>query len=97
LKKLSELIARRRHCAGQGLDLRCRLQGAAEVRVVFDEEQMHAPIVASSARRRANVKAAILAQGQEPRSDSRASFAAMVKSDDLRSRDVISKAGIKLE
>lgn len=46
---------------------------------------------------RADVKAAILAQGQEPKSESRASFAAMVKSDSLRSRDVIAKAGIKLE
>ena len=35
---------------------------------------------------RADVKAAIPAQGQEPKSDSRASFAAMVKSDSLRSR-----------
>jgi tripartite-type tricarboxylate transporter receptor subunit TctC len=46
---------------------------------------------------RADVKAAILAQGQEPKSDSRASFAAMVKKDNQMSRDVISKAGIKLE
>lgn len=46
---------------------------------------------------RADVKAAILAQGQEPKSMSRASFAAMVKTDNQTSRDVIAKAGIKLE
>jgi tripartite-type tricarboxylate transporter receptor subunit TctC len=46
---------------------------------------------------RADVKAAILAQGQEPKSMSRASFTAMVKSDNQISRDVIAKAGIKLE
>jgi len=46
---------------------------------------------------RADVKAAILAQGQEPKSESRAAFAAMVKADNSTSRDVIAKAGIKLE
>jgi tripartite-type tricarboxylate transporter receptor subunit TctC len=46
---------------------------------------------------REDVKAAILAQGQEPKSESRAAFAKMVKADNLRSRDVIAKAGIKLE
>ena len=46
---------------------------------------------------RADVKSAILAQGQEPKSESRASFATMVKADNQRSRDVIAKAGIKLE
>lgn len=46
---------------------------------------------------RADVKAAIQAQGQEPRPDSRAAFAAMVKADSQRSRDIIAKAGIKLE
>jgi tripartite-type tricarboxylate transporter receptor subunit TctC len=46
---------------------------------------------------RSDVKSAILAQGQEPKSESRASFAAMVKADNQRSRDVIAKAGIKLE
>lgn len=46
---------------------------------------------------RADVKAVILAQGQEPKADSRAAFAALVKKDNQLSRDVIAKAGIKLE
>lgn len=46
---------------------------------------------------RADVKAAILAQGQEPKTESRAAFAAMVRKDNQLSRDVIAKAGIKLE
>jgi hypothetical protein len=36
-------------------------------------------------------------QGQEPRPESRHAFAAMVKADNQASRDVIAKAGIKLE
>ncbi|MES3001371.1 MAG: tripartite tricarboxylate transporter substrate binding protein [Pseudomonadota bacterium] len=46
---------------------------------------------------RPDVRAAIQAQGQEPRIESRAAFAALVKADNQASRDVIAKAGIKLE
>lgn len=44
-----------------------------------------------------DVKAAIQAQGQEPRIQSRAEFANMVRSDNESSRDIIRKAGIKME
>lgn len=46
---------------------------------------------------RPEVHSAILAQGQEPRVEARQAFANMVKSDSQVSRDVIAKAGIKLE
>lgn len=46
---------------------------------------------------RADVRSAILAQGQEPKPESRAAFAAMVKADSQASKDIIAKAGIKLE
>jgi len=46
---------------------------------------------------RPEVRSAILAQGQEPRLESRQAFTNMVKADSLNSRDVIAKAGIKLE
>jgi tripartite-type tricarboxylate transporter receptor subunit TctC len=44
-----------------------------------------------------DVKKLIVAQGQEPKPESRQAFAEMVKADNLASRDVIAKAGIKLE
>jgi tripartite-type tricarboxylate transporter receptor subunit TctC len=43
------------------------------------------------------VRNAIVAQGQEPRAESRAAFTAMVRSDNLKSKEVVSHAGIKLE
>jgi len=46
---------------------------------------------------RPDVRQQIQAQGQEPRPESRQDFAAMVKADNLASREVIAKAGIKLE
>ena len=46
---------------------------------------------------RGDVKVAIQAQGQEPHPESRAAFAAMVKADSQSSREIIAKAGIKLE
>lgn len=58
-------------------------------------DKLHAGI--NKVLARADVQAAILAQGQEPRTESRAAFAVMVKADNQRSRDVIAKAGIRLE
>lgn len=46
---------------------------------------------------RPDVRSAILAQGQEPRVETRQAFTGMVKADNQTSRDVIAKAGIKLE
>ena len=46
---------------------------------------------------RPDVRSAILAQGQEPRSETQPVFASMVKSDSQVSQGVIAKAGIKLE
>ncbi|MES2183874.1 MAG: tripartite tricarboxylate transporter substrate binding protein [Pseudomonadota bacterium] len=46
---------------------------------------------------RTEVKSAIQAQGQEPRPEPRAAFAAMVKADNHNSQTIITKAGIKLE
>ncbi|WPB56386.1 tripartite tricarboxylate transporter substrate binding protein [Xylophilus sp. GOD-11R] len=46
---------------------------------------------------RPEVRTVILGQGQEPRPESRAAFAAMVKSDNQTSQAIIAKAGIKLE
>jgi tripartite-type tricarboxylate transporter receptor subunit TctC len=46
---------------------------------------------------RPDVRSAILAQGQEPRVETRQAFSTLVKADNLSSRDVIAKAGIKLE
>lgn len=46
---------------------------------------------------RPDVRNAILAQGQEPQAESRAAFAAMVKADNQTSREVITKARIRLE
>lgn len=46
---------------------------------------------------REDVRKAILAQGQEPKPDSRAAFATMVRADNAMSKDIIAKAGIKLE
>ncbi|MES3001488.1 MAG: tripartite tricarboxylate transporter substrate binding protein [Pseudomonadota bacterium] len=46
---------------------------------------------------RPEVRAAIQAQGQEARVESRTAFTALVKADNQASRDVIAKAGIKLE
>ncbi|KQT13158.1 tripartite tricarboxylate transporter substrate binding protein [Ramlibacter sp. Leaf400] len=43
------------------------------------------------------VRNAIVAQGQEPRVDSRAAFAAMVKGDNQQSKDIIGRAGIRVE
>jgi tripartite-type tricarboxylate transporter receptor subunit TctC len=45
----------------------------------------------------AAVHQAIVDQGQEPRTDTRANFATMVQADNKRSKDIIAKAGIKLE
>lgn len=46
---------------------------------------------------RPDVRNAIIAQGQEPRAESRAAFAAMVRAENLNAKDVIARAGIKLE
>lgn len=46
---------------------------------------------------RPDVRNAIIAQGQEPRAESRAAFAAMVRTENLNAKDVIARAGIKLE
>jgi tripartite-type tricarboxylate transporter receptor subunit TctC len=43
------------------------------------------------------VRNAIVAQGQEPRAETRAAFAAMVRNDNLKAKEVVSHAGIKLE
>lgn len=43
------------------------------------------------------VRNAIVAQGQEPRVESRAAFGALVRSDNLKAREVVTHAGIKLE
>lgn len=46
---------------------------------------------------REDVRKAIVAQGQDPKPISRAEFASMVKADNEASREIIAKAGIKLE
>lgn len=46
---------------------------------------------------RTDVRNAILNQGQEPKPETRAAFAAMVKADNQTSQAVIAKAGIKLD
>lgn len=46
---------------------------------------------------KADVRAAIQAQGQEVRIQTWAEFAAMVRSDNESAQDIIKKAGIKLE
>ncbi|QHI99535.1 tripartite tricarboxylate transporter substrate binding protein [Xylophilus rhododendri] len=70
---------------------------------VFGPANLPAPIAdklnteINKALQRQDVRSAILAQGQEPKPESRAAFAAMVKSDNQTSQAIISKAGIKLE
>ncbi|CAN5208044.1 tripartite tricarboxylate transporter substrate binding protein [soil metagenome] len=51
----------------------------------------------NKALQRPEVRQAILEQGQEPRIETRAAFATMVDADIKRSKEIISKAGIKLE
>jgi tripartite-type tricarboxylate transporter receptor subunit TctC len=58
-------------------------------------DRLHAEV--NKALQRPEVRSAIVAQGQEPRAETRAAFAAMVKADSQASRDVIARAGIKLE
>lgn len=43
------------------------------------------------------VRSALAAQGQDVRVESRAAFAARVKSDNLKSKEIVARAGIKLE
>ncbi|CAN5290277.1 hypothetical protein BH10PSE17_BH10PSE17_35380 [soil metagenome] len=51
----------------------------------------------NKALQRPEVRQAILDQGQEPRIETRAAFATMVDADIKRSKEIIAKAGIKLE
>ena len=46
---------------------------------------------------KAEVRNALVAQGQDPRVESRSAFAAMVKGDNLKSREIVAHAGIKLD
>jgi tripartite-type tricarboxylate transporter receptor subunit TctC len=58
-------------------------------------ERLNAAI--NAVLQRPEVRAAIIAQGQDPKTTSQAAFAALVKADNQTSQAVIAKAGIKLE
>jgi tripartite-type tricarboxylate transporter receptor subunit TctC len=58
-------------------------------------DRLHAEI--NKVLQKPDVRAAIQAQGQEPRVETRAAFAAMVRADNQGARDIIKKAGIKGE
>ncbi len=58
-------------------------------------DRLHAEV--NKALQRSEVRSAIQAQGQEPRTESRETFAAMVAEDSRAAKAIIEKAGIKLE